>query len=65
MDSPEKTTASRIADVVVWLVSLLILFGGFLGWRVYQANPQRNAYDLAVGIFDDAYSNGIFSCSKR
>lgn len=55
MDKPEKTTASRIGDIVVLLISLLILCGGFLAWRVYQANPQRNAYDLAVGIFDDTY----------
>ena len=54
-EKAEKTTASRVADVVVLLISLLILLGGFLGWRVYQANPQRNAYDLAVGIFNDAY----------
>lgn len=56
MDKPEKTAASRVADVVVMLISLLILCGGFLAWRVYQANPQRNAYDLAVGIFDDTYT---------
>ncbi|MBR5950321.1 MAG: hypothetical protein IKZ87_02695 [Actinomycetaceae bacterium] len=55
MDRTKKTAASRIADVAVILISLLILFGGFLGVRVYQANPQRNAYDLAVGIFEDAH----------
>lgn len=53
MDSSEKTLASRIADVVVLLISLLILLGGFLAWRVYQANPARDDYDLAVGIFNE------------
>ncbi|MBR6459844.1 MAG: hypothetical protein IKS49_06810 [Actinomycetaceae bacterium] len=54
-EKAEKTAASRVADVVVMLISLLILCGGFLAWKVYQANPQRNAYDLAVGIFNETY----------
>lgn len=55
MAQEDKTTASRIADVVVMLIALLILCGGFLAWKVYQANPQRNAYDLAVGIFSEVH----------
>ena len=52
-EKAEKTAASRVADIVVMLISLLILLGGFLAWRVYQANPARNDYDLAVGIFTE------------
>lgn len=53
MVKTEKTVASRVADIIVLLISLLILLGGFLAWRVYQANPARNDYDLAVGIFTE------------
>lgn len=49
----EKSATSRVADIVVMLISLVILAGGFLAWRVYEAAPERNAYDLAVGIFTD------------
>ena len=54
MAQAEKTLGSRIADVVVLLISLVILMLGFIAWKVYEAGPARNAYDVAVEAFNEA-----------
>lgn len=56
MADSSKTTASRVADVVVLIISLVILMLGFIAWRVYAASPQRNAYDMAVAIHKETAS---------
>lgn len=49
----EKTIAGRISDIIVLLISIGILALGFVAWKVYEAGPARNAYDVAVGAYDE------------
>ena len=57
MADSHKTVASRIGDVVVLLISVAILAAGYVAWKVYEAGPARNAYDMAAGVYEETVQN--------
>lgn len=48
-----KSRFKWIGDVIVFAISIVILYGGWIAWKVWDAGVDRNDYELALETYNE------------